>query len=75
VQEVAFIHWLCERQNVADILAKAMVHESIHLCREVVQATPSMNDGPLRGLLGINPWPLPPDTEDLVNQCWRNNEL
>lgn len=74
VREAVFRDWVCQDPHAVDTLAQAMVHESIHLCKEVVPATPATVDGPLRGVLGANPWPLPPDTEDLVSECWRNDD-
>lgn len=54
------------------MLAQAMIHEAIHVCKEVAPVTSTMNDGPLRDDLGINPWPYPKDTKDLVDECWEN---
>ena len=49
-----------------DILAKAMVHEAIHLCRFIGGNKPAMTDK--------EPWEYlfcpGPDTEDLTNTCW-----
>jgi hypothetical protein len=67
-----FRNWLCELPQYRDTLAQAMLHEAIHLCKYVAPATPTMNDGPLREYLGINPWPYPKDTKDLVDECWEN---
>lgn len=67
----AFQEWLCHQPRFIDVLAQAMVHEAIHLCKEVAQATPSMSDGPLRKSMGINPWPYPEDTQDIVEECWK----
>jgi hypothetical protein len=67
-----FRNWLCELPQHRDTLAQAMLHEAIHLCKYVAPVTSTMKDGPLRGHLGINPWPYPKDTEDLVDECWAN---
>src|SRR5262249_2869293 len=63
--------WLCYVDEYKDMLAQAMVHEAIHFCKEVAPTTPAMNDGPLRNLFDINPWPFPDDTQDIVDQCWK----
>lgn len=73
VKVASFRNWLCYQPQYTEILAKAMVHESIHLCKEVVPATPAMNDNWARWLLGISIGTS--DTADLVDECWKNNGL
>lgn len=68
----AFRNWLCKLPQHRDMLAQAMIHEAIHVCKEVAPPTSTMFDGPLRDDLGINPWPYPKDTKDLVDECWEN---